>query len=76
MLVLAVMLGKGISSVTGLGFRRTPRNIKGKRWIVFVSGCAIYGVISLQLYITSAILLPCLIPGAALGIYMLPISRK
>jgi hypothetical protein len=76
MLVLAVVLGKGISSVTGLGLRVTPRNVKGKRWVVFVSGCAIYGGISLQLYITSAMLLPCLIPGAALGIYLLPISRK
>jgi CHASE2 domain-containing sensor protein len=44
--------------------------------VLLVVGLGIYGLISLQAYLSLAVLLPWVLPGIALGIYTLPIVLK
>ena len=64
---LAVLLGKG--AALALAHRR-------QAVCSILIGTTIYGLISLQLYITSAVLLPFVLPAATLSIYILPILVK
>ena len=71
LVLLAAFLGKGITLwlVQPVG---QPR-----RWIMgLVSATAAYGLVSLQVYLTAGILLPWLLPSAALGIYSSKFYRK
>jgi CHASE2 domain-containing sensor protein len=64
---LAILLGKLV--IIWLSHRQIAA------WLLLIV-IAIYGLISLQFYISFAVLLPWVLPGIALGIYILPIAIK
>jgi len=70
MIGVVVLLGKG----TKLLFENHKNWQKGG--IALVGITAIYGVVSLQVYISGAILLPWFLPSAMLGIYALPVVLR
>jgi CHASE2 domain/CHAT domain len=75
MIGAAILLGKAI-------LNETAKPIASQRWtarrrLLLTSGLvAIYGAMSLQLYITAALLLPWLLPSLVLGVYLLPTPRR
>ncbi|HLO49038.1 MAG TPA: CHASE2 domain-containing protein [Kamptonema sp.] len=64
---LAVLLGK----VTAIALVSRQRTVG-----LLLIGIVVYGLISLQLYITAAVLLPWVLPAGTLAIYLLPILVK
>ena len=69
---IAVLLGKGVM----LRFKPQLQWTKKQRILAFISVAALYGIVSLQLYISAAILLPLVLPTAIFGIYTLSDLRR
>lgn len=64
-LLLVAILGKGAA----LTLRDRPR--QRRQWLLCFSGAtALYSALSLQLYISAAVLLPCVLPAAAFWTYV------
>ena len=75
MMGIAVLLGKGIT----LWFEPRSRWTKKQRKqyaLFFISATALYGIASLQLYISTAVLLPVVLPTAIFWIYIFPALRR
>jgi hypothetical protein len=70
MLGVAAVLGKGLSLLLRSRGQRWPW------WLILVAASGVYGMLSLQLYISVAVLLPWLLPSAAFWIYVLPALRR
>ncbi len=49
-------------------------NYKG--YTILIVGTGVYGLLSLQLYISATVLVPWLLPSATLSLYLLPYGRK
>jgi CHASE2 domain-containing sensor protein len=78
---VAALLGKGVALVLAQE-KGKRKNAKGKQmlwllpsrsgtWVLLGGATAIYGLVSLQMYITAAILLPLLMPTATFWTYVL-----
>jgi hypothetical protein len=75
MIGVAVLLGKG--TVLWLNSQlQTTRKQQKQYILVFVSATILYGCISLQLYISAAVLLPWILPVSIFGAYILPVRRR
>jgi CHASE2 domain-containing sensor protein len=78
MVGIAILLGKGIA----VWLKRRQSNAdglkQGQRIILIgsISGSVLYGLASLQLYISSAVLLPWLLPSVVLWSYITPLLRR
>ena len=70
MLGIAVLLAKGAQ------LRRRSGWTAKQRLSEFVAATLLYGLISLQLYISAAVLLPWLLPTALFGAYVLPALKR
>lgn len=70
MIGVAAVLGKGLSLLL------RPREHRWRWWLILVAASGVYGMLSLQLYISVAVLLPWLLPSAAFWIYVLPALRR
>jgi hypothetical protein len=55
---------------------RQGRSIRRQGIFQLVGATALYGVISLQVFISAAILLPWLFPSMVYWLYILPLCRK
>lgn len=66
MIGIAILLGRAIASR-----RWTTKHRTALGGLIVV-----YGIASLQLYITAALLLPWLLPSLVFGVYLLPTSRR
>jgi CHASE2 domain/CHAT domain len=66
MIGVAVLLGKAIAS----------RRWTAKQRTILGGLVVVYGSASLQLYVTTAVLLPWLLPSLVFGVYLLPTSRR
>jgi hypothetical protein len=69
MVGIAAFLGKGM--VLLISERRQIRT--GQGLLLLTSATAIYGIISLQVYISAALLVPLFLPSVTIWIYALPI---
>jgi CHASE2 domain-containing sensor protein len=71
---LAALFGQGLFLL------RAERKFSSQKQffllLLSIGTIGIYGIISLQLYISAAVLLPVVFPAATLGIYILPWMRK
>lgn len=79
MLLLAALLGKSVSLRLQQSFSISSRQNSSKRsiQIVLVGSTLLYGLLSLELYLSSAaILLPILLPVAIFWIYVFPTTLK
>jgi CHASE2 domain/CHAT domain len=72
MIGMAALLGKG----TVLVFQERLRRHRTKWSILLASTTAVYGVVSLQLYISAAVLLPWFLPSLTFWTYVLPELRR
>jgi hypothetical protein len=70
MIGLAALLGRGTVLL------RQGRSIRRQGIFQLVGATALYGVISLQVFISAAILLPWLFPSMVYWLYILPLCRK
>ncbi len=70
MVGLAILLGKGMSSTL------KRRNLRQWEWGMLLGGTAVYGVVSLQAYISVGVLLPWLLPSATFWTYALPMLLR
>jgi CHASE2 domain/CHAT domain len=75
MMGIAVLLGKGVIFWFESRSRWTKK--QRRRYILAsISATALYGIASLQLYISAAILLPVVLPTAIFWIYIFPALRR
>jgi hypothetical protein len=72
MIGMAALLGKG----TVLLFQERFRQQRSQWIILLASTTAVYGVVSLQLYLAAAILLPWFLPSITFWTYVLPELRR
>ncbi|NJR57029.1 MAG: CHASE2 domain-containing protein [Acaryochloris sp. CRU_2_0] len=70
MIGIAVLLGKGVT--LGIRSGRSPRYVLVGLW----GGTLVYGIVSLQVYVSSAVLLPWLLPSLAVWGYVFPALRE
>ncbi|GAB4383131.1 MAG: hypothetical protein Kow00121_44550 [Elainellaceae cyanobacterium] len=79
MVALGVLVGKG-AAVWLKRQRQSPllgvRDRYGLIKIGFISGTALYGLVSLQLYVSGFVLLPWMLPSIAFWIYLFPVLRS
>ena len=73
MIGIAVLLGK-ITTLIEKNIIKYKRHL----WVLLISGTTVYGLVSLQVYISAGVLLPWIFPTLTIGIYVLPIllSKK
>lgn len=82
LVIIAALLGKGIIlTLEKINEEKTPEkeqqflwllpDTKGKWLVLLTSGSAIYGLVSLQLYISAAIVLPFVLPTATIWSFVL-----
>ena len=69
MIGVAVLLGKGIALMMKSSQQRL-------RWEIVLGGTVVYGLISLQLYISGALLLPWVFPSMMIWTYALPVVLR
>jgi hypothetical protein len=75
MMGIAILLGKGVALRLNPRSRRTQK--QQKQYILgFTTATIFYGLVGLQLYISSAILLPWVLPVLIFWVYVLPSVRK
>ena len=67
MVAIAALLGKGLA----LGLPQGPIS-RRQGYLLLLGATAAYGLVSLQVYIAAAILLPWLLPSATFWLYILP----
>jgi hypothetical protein len=70
MIGLAALLGRGTVLL------RQGRSIRRQGLLQLAGATALYGVISLQVFISAAILLPWLLPSIVYWLYVLPLRRQ
>jgi hypothetical protein len=80
LLAVAALLGKGVALILEEAKGEKNKN-KGKqqlfllpgsgKWVLLGSATTLYGLASLQLYITAAVLLPVLMPAATFWTFIL-----
>jgi len=68
LLGLAVLLGKGIKQTGVIAFLQRRQRLL----MVLLGGTTVYGLVSLQVYISAAVLLPWVFPVVMVGTYALP----
>jgi hypothetical protein len=69
MIGVAVLLGKGTALALG---QQRSRQKRWQWWVVLTGVTAVYGLASLQIYISAAVLFPWLLPSVTIWIYALP----
>ena len=72
MIGVAALLGKG----TALLLEQNQRRSRSSGAMLLVSATAVYGVVSLQLYIGAAVLLPWFLPSLTLWSFVLPVLLR
>jgi hypothetical protein len=73
MIGVAILLGKG----SALALSQQPSQQRRWRWwAVLTSTTAVYGLVSLQIYISAAVLFPWLLPSVTVWTYALPTLLK
>ena len=68
LLGLAVLLGKGIKQTGVMAFLQRRQQLL----MVLLGSTTVYGLVSLQVYISAAVLLPWVFPVVMVGTYALP----
>lgn len=68
---VAVLLGKLTAKIWEFASLR-----KHQLWVVLIGGTAVYGLVSLQVYISASVLLPSVFPTATFGIYALRVLLR
>ena len=69
MVGIAIVLGKGLTFIL-----KTQRRRSGLLGLVGLS--AVYGLLSLQMYVSAAVLVPWFLPSVAIWVYVLPVLRR
>jgi CHASE2 domain len=69
MLGITILLGKGVKLRSGSRLRK-------QQAIGLIAATLLYGIISLQLYISAAVLLPWFLPSALFWVYLLPVLKR
>lgn len=72
---LAALIGKGLQLKLGPPAATTCRQQR-RRWLGLITTTGLYGLGTLQLYITAGVLLPWLLPSTLIWIYVLPAVRR